>query len=642
MKVPYSWLQSKFNQALSDVATLEKLFTFRVFEVESVEQVEGESVFDLKTLADRNHYALSLVGIAREVSAFTGLPFTHTSHKPREGEDGVSTPKVTIEATDFCSRFVCRVVEGADMVQKDPETEHLLRLVGVRVISPIVDATNRVMLELGQPLHAFDADKLVGNITIRKARAGEKLVLLGGKEITLTAEDHVVADEQGPLDLAGIKGGARAEVDAQTKRIFCMAACFNGVLVRRAGVRHGIRTDASKRYENVVRDELTLEAMHELTGCLGRCLKSPRFGHIQDTQVSVFTSVERPTFRVTCAYISARLGFEVTEKEFQTQMDRLGVKVEVVGVGEYTVTAPAWRLDLVRKEDIVEEVGRLLGYDRVGLTVPTIATPPIYSDEFLLAESVKTSLIRKGFTEVMLYSLVNRGYFETAYPIAADKSCLREELSAGLVSALVKNTRNADLVGLDEVKLFEVGTVFPESGEKTHLALAFGIPKKRKGFDVQKVLEAVLADLTREAKIACTMVSFTPVAEVYGGVIEVRCELRDTTVSIDALEFARLPQGAFKQYSEYPFAVRDVAFFARERQDTSELASLLMKVAGEHCARVRLFDSFEKAGEDGQVKYSYGFRLVFQAVDHTLTEEEIIKPVEAVYQVLTQRGFQIR
>ena len=275
MIVSYNWLQKYFKDALPDTQKVADAFTFGAFEIEGVEKVQGDTAFDLKVLPDRACYALSHRGVAYELSAILGQKSSAGfvgSDVAREPIDCDKKVSVTVEDAKLCPRYCARYIAGVD-VGTSPDWLRLdLENVGQRSINTIVDATNYVMLDMGQPLHAFDADKVQGGIVVRLAKAGETIELLPEKNspntsrvVNLEVNDLVIADDAGPIAIAGVKGGLRASVTNATKNIILESANFNAVSVRKTSTRLALRNDASKRFENNLSVEFAGFAIEELS-----------------------------------------------------------------------------------------------------------------------------------------------------------------------------------------------------------------------------------------------------------------------------------------------------------------------------------------------------------------------------------------
>jgi len=701
MKVSCAWLQTYFDKPIPAPDKLAELFTFHSFEVEGVENADADTILDVKILPDRAHYCLSHRGVAEEISVLVKLPLK----KDTVTDVPVSIdrrPVVTIEDPIFCRRFTGRFVENIENSSEGTSNDQsvnmspvpiafFLTATGQRSISPIVDITNFVMFNIGQPTHAFDADKIVGNIVIRAAKAGERITLLDGKEYTLTTDDHVIADSAGALDIAGVKGGKRAEVTAATKRVLLTSANFNPTAVRRTSTRLNLRNEASKRFENEITPELAMEGMRQLSSLLEKA-SGAGFGH--DGQKVQFSPIvdEYPVKAVQTVielnplYINERLGVEVPEKTIEDIIQRLGIRItkNKVGKGEsWSLMIPFRRLDLTIPEDIVEEVGRIYGYEHIVGTLPSVvekvipavsvigaATPP----SFFIAEKIKNILIGAGWSEVYLYTLAPRGDIEVAYPLASDKAALRTNLATGLSASLEVNVKNAELLGLESVKIFEIGKVFSKvSGkdsviagssykETLTLALAAAQVKKIKGRDGKLIISEILKSISEAFGFELPVKSF--LSSGLNAVAEIELDQKVQKTN-DAYSLPVLPASpvlftppavkiSYKPFSLYPFIVRDIAVFVQEAptiaaadvwaEIAASIAAAQVSVADQASAqgenilvRHSLFDTFKKDG-----KVSYAFRLIFQSMSRTLTDAEANAVMEKIYARMVERGWQVR
>jgi phenylalanyl-tRNA synthetase beta chain len=639
MKVSYAWLQSYFTTALPDAKKLEALFNAHAFEVEGVETVGGDIVLDVKTLADRNHYALCHRGIAREASAIARLPLVKKPIPSIAISTAVLVPKIIIAEADLCRRYIARRIEGVT-VTDESLFKTALETIGARSINNVVDATNVVMFDIGQPLHAFDADKIKGAIEIRKAFEGETITLLDGREVVLKESDLLIADDEGPLVIAGVKGGKRAEVTTSTKNIIIESANFHPTTVRRTSTRLNLRNDSSKRFENEITPNLALEAMERVTAAIIESSPKALAGVIVD----VYPKPVKPwTVSYELKLASEMIGIPVSKETVLDILGRLDFSIVDKGL-VLDITPPLDRLDIQIPEDISDELARLIGYaDLPGKDTPEV--PRVAIDKtFYWAERVKNILVAQGFSETLLYTLVPKGAFEILYPLASDKAALRECISPKLIDSLVVNSRNADLLSLDAIKIFEIGKVFPSGGEKTVLTFGVSQIKKKKGVTAESVVRDVLATLEKE--IGAVFGSDVEVGE-YGAVVEVDFDavvaqcIQSGTVA--DLQFEILPKGLkYKPFSHYPFMTRDIAVFVPKEVENSFVLKVITDNAGDLLVKYRLFDVFTKT-IDGVEKTSYAYRLIFQSFERTLLEAEVATIMETITTVMhAQTGWQVR
>jgi phenylalanyl-tRNA synthetase beta chain len=326
MKISYNWLQTYFKKPLPSPEKLEELFTFHAFEVEGMEKrPNGDTILDVKVLPDRAHYALSHQGVALEASLMTGLDrLVPELSAPTESGRQAEAIKASV-TTPLCRRFMGQKIEDITVSESPTWLKERLESVGQRSINMIVDVTNFVMLDVGQPLHAFDADKTVGDIVVRAAKPGEKVVILNGAEITLDGTMTVIADAQGPLDVAGIKGGKRAEVTADTKNIILVANNFDPISIRRTSAKIGIRNEASKRFENNLSPEWASVGLARATALIFELAPGAAFGPAIDIYNPKPKQIH---LEIAPSEISAILGVAVPEKEMIAILEKMEIEVE--------------------------------------------------------------------------------------------------------------------------------------------------------------------------------------------------------------------------------------------------------------------------------------------------------------------------
>ncbi len=626
MKVSYNWLQTYFKEKLPEPEKLAELLTFHVFEIESLEHIGNDWVLDVKVLPDRARYALSHKGIAYGISAIANIPqndvtslVSGSGSPPYEGgvRGGVEAI-VHVEDSAACPRYVARYVAGVTVGDSPAWLKEKLEVLGQRSINNIVDAANYVMLDIGQPLHTFDADKIKGAISVRKARAGEKITTLDGKDIALDETILVIADEIGPLVIAGIKGGERAGVTVATKNIIIESANFNASLIRKTTMAVGIRTDASKRYENALNPEYAEEGMLHMSALIAELAKPSSIGPVSDTYPHPIKSV---SLSVSSGYLTERLGVVILDNEISAILKRLLLSHEV-SKGTFIITIPSWRGDLSIPQDIVEEVGRIYGYDKIpAQQLPATSFRPKATKHFYYENSIKDILTSLGFSEVITYIFGANGELQLEKSLASDKSFLRSSLADGIKNSLELNARNADILGLDKIKIFEIGNVFTKKGEELHLAVGVKNIKKTKIKESDELQEVVNSLTTSLGKI----------------MPEIKGRIQDSVFEINLDEFlAVLPEPAtdymsekssepvkYQKISAYPFAVRDIAVFTPADTEEKAVRDIIEQEAGILLVRNTLFDVFTKKLPDGTSKISYAFRLVLQSQEKTLTEDEI-------------------
>ena len=437
-----------------------------------------ESAAEVNVTPDRG-YCLSIRGIAREYSHATGVKFQDPvlaiEQVTGSGFELQVSDDAPIHGKAGCSQFVLVGVSGLDAEAKVPDwMVSRLKLAGMRSISIAVDITNYVMLELGQPLHAYDLDKLVGGISVRRARAGEELVTLDQKTRKLDKEDLLICDEQGPIGIAGVMGGARTEVGASTKSVLIEAAIFDPISIARSARRHKLPSEASKRFERGVDGSISRAAASRAA----RLLNELASGSFSGIGAEYSSKIELSKIEMTLDYPAQLVGLEYSVEEVVTSLEEIGCKVEKTG-DLLTVTAPSWRPDITHKTDLVEEVARLVGYDKIPSKLPIAPPGRGLSSRQKLRRRVLSALTGAGFIEVLNYPFVSAeqngwmgstGAVELENPMQSEASFLRTSLVPGLIAAAARNISR----GSTDIALVEEGSVFISDGASPVTILPVG------------------------------------------------------------------------------------------------------------------------------------------------------------------------
>jgi phenylalanyl-tRNA synthetase beta chain len=418
--------------------------------------------------------ALSHLGIAREVAAATGAEVSYPEPGLRQDTPAASTAlRVKVEAPDRCFRYAARVIEGVRIGPSPAWLARRLEACGVRAISNVVDATNFVLLERGQPLHAFDLDKVAGaEIVVRMARAGEKMVTLDGVERTLSPDDLVIADRDRASALAGVMGGGDSEISAGTSRVLLESAWFEPTGVRRTARRHGLHTEASHRFERGVDPEGVIAALDRCAAMIATLSG----GTVRRGAVDAHPHRRSPV-DVTLPWTRPGevLGMPVTRKEARTALLSLGFELSATGPRSGKFRVPSWRLDVTREEDLIEEIVRLRGYDAIPETLPVIVSDtPAPPREAVVTERVRQALEGAGFSEAVNFSFVAPGDLSPLgpgvagiplkNPISADLAVMRGSLVPSLLKGLAYNRRQR----VDEVRIYEIAATYhPRAADAT-------------------------------------------------------------------------------------------------------------------------------------------------------------------------------
>lgn len=633
MKISREWLQTFFADPLPEASALGEALTFHAFEIEGIEN----DVLDVKVTANRGHDCLSHRGIAKEISAILKIPMQNDPlRQPLSLEPKTDRVKVTVEEPTLCNRYVMGYMRGIKVGPSPEWLQKRLASIGQRSINNIVDATNYVMFGLGQPLHAFDAAQIESedgsfSILVRKAKAGETMPALDDKVYTFTDSMLLITDTTdahggGAIGIAGIKGGKTSGVTDATTDIIIESANFDSVSVRKTAQALKLRTDASARFEQNISAEYAGYGMKAVAELIREIAGGEVVGF-----VDVYPIVsEKQTVSVSLTHINAVLGTQLKAEDVESALTRLDLAHEQSG-DAFEVHAPFERLDLTPPaggpEDLIEEVGRIMGYDKVpAVELPQMPAAPAINQRFAARERVRELLAGVGFSEVFTSVFAEQGERVVANKIDGVKPYLRSDLFAGLRDALDRNVRNKELLGEPQIKLFEIGTVWRNGEEVEMLGIAV---------EKQKKLESASGYL----RVLAETLGAASVAEVPEEVIEI--PMQDLIKNLPAFsEYERLSSTIalrYRSFSKYPFIVRDVAMWTPAGTTEASIAEIIRGSAGDLLVRLQSFDRFEKEG-----KLSYAFRLVFQSFDKTLTDGEANERMESVYTALKGAGFEIR
>jgi len=644
MKVTHSWLKEYVGESIPSVEKIEELLTFHAFEVEGVEKVGDEDVIEVKILPDRGSDCLSHRGIARELASITGVPLRHDPLLSTERLPLFDAISVKIADTQACSRFSAALVTGIEVKDSPVWLQNRLKAIGQRPINNIVDATNYVMYSLGQPLHAYDADKFpkvegTWQFGVRFAQLGENVSLIaeGGKTeeriIECIGTELLIVDESAnrPIGLAGVKGGAYAGVDTTTSKIIIEAAHFDAITTRKTARRLGIVIDASKRFENNPSPELIPHTLREVCALIEKIAGGQCEGSID---VNYSTKNEDMT-AVPVAQVNALLGLSLSKSEMIACLERIGATVKDKGE-ILEVLAPFERTDLHIAEDYIEEIGRLYGYSHVTSVIPQTVPLTEYNNRHYYSEKVRNTLIVEGFSEVITSSFAKKDTIQLRNALASDKSYLRSTLRTSMNEVLDKNANLGDLLGFTSTRVFEIGTVFTkeEGVVIEHVSLCFGVRTKVSGYSSKDdaLVDEIVALIETAVGASCIFIKQHGTAECNFTTVFSKLPMpTEYKKVVVAKEIVYVP------FSLYPAVSRDIALWVSEGTLHSEVEIVLNENAGSLRVRTSFVDEFSTEG-----KTSFAFRLVFQSYQKTLTDIEVNAVMEGVYIAMKEKGWEVR
>jgi len=783
MKFSKNWLQEYIKEKLPENVVIESSLNKKAFEVEEVISLEGDTVFDIKVLPNRAHDALGHHGMAYELCASLALTF----NKQKEVFEDLSTfdkhvsgVPVRIEDETRCTRFMALRIDGVTVGESPLWLKERLAAIGQRSINNIVDVTNYVQFSLNKPMHAYDARSIAGTLTARLAKEGETLVTLDDKNLILDVETLVITDDEKVLGLAGVKGGKFSGVQSDTTSIILESANFEPVSIRKTADRYGIKTDASKRFENGIANTLVVEGLHMTANLIASLCPNSKRGDVTDVYPKkdvpyyvgiskkelndiLGTAYDDETIKKTLATLSFPYEVLVPETYIQTTYPTLigagyknpssmredaphlfscsslisylykgvwmpslsidkyvfsqrvqeselrfgdlifansgegiiryesvqflrGTKVEegvdhvgiyvgedsivhatkvkgmavkesleefkqgrtIVGYGRmvddlteerYVIRVPSVRLDVRIKEDLAEEIGRIIGYDKLAPVLPSLTKTGLLSKHAHYEAKLRTLLLSHQFSEVITYTFGDEGEVALVKGLADDKEKLRSSLGKGMLQAFKLNLYNAPLLGLSTIKLFEIGSVFAYGKESRRLALILDDGAKKSSFTEEADL--ILSEIKRTFGVDHLEYD-TFSAKPYGIELDIDAliaTLEEPSTYEPSLQSAAVP--VYKTVSPYPFITRDIAMWVPDTVTWESVLTLCDEVRNPLVVRTALFDTFSKEFE-GVRKTSYAFRLVFQSHEKTLTDEEVNTHMEAYYQVFKNKGYEIR
>jgi phenylalanyl-tRNA synthetase beta chain len=658
MKVLLSWLR-EFVDAPGSAEEIARTMSVRGFAVESVDaHGDADAVIDFEVTANRPD-GMSVIGIAREVATAYGLPAPSLPRRASLNPIERSEIDVVIENADLCPRYAGAVADVSAGSSPD-WMQTRLHAAGVRPISNIVDITNYVMLELGQPMHAFDFTRIGdAQIRVRSARGGEKLRTLDNQVRSLTPDMLMIADARQPIAIGGVMGGADSEVAAATKAIVLEAAYFNPLSVRRTSKRLGLKTEASMRFERGADPQLPVNAMEracallEITGA----------GKARGTVVDRYPlQIEPRAVRLRRRKIEGLLGAAIPDNDVRAILESLGFELRGTPEG-WTVIVPTRRVDVLREVDLIEEVARHYGFDRLPVTFPELTVPaPAIDPRVRSARHLRTMLTGAGFSEAVTFGFISAraaapfaaadDVVAVANPLSESFGVLRPSALPGLLDGLAHNRNRQQR----DVRLFEIGNRFTKSrGESRVVACAWtgaataehwsGSSRDVDFFDIkglaQRVFQALRIDEAKAQPVeASWLAAGRSAALVHNGtplaiIGQLEPAIADAhglppadpvyvaEIDLDAAEaLGRSTEVRVEPLPRFPSVTRDVSVLVDDTIAAGMIRETVRGAAPAILAHAREFDRYQGKGVP-EGKVSLSLRLVFQSAERTLTDAEV-------------------
>jgi phenylalanyl-tRNA synthetase beta chain len=670
MRISFEWIKDFVDVAASPEDTAHRL-TMAGLEIEGMESIEGDTVMEVNVTPNRPD-CLNILGIAREVAAAYGLPLK----KPRaclEGSPQKGDVRVEIDAPDLCGRYTGRVIKGVVVGESPDWVKKRLEKCGIRPINSVVDVTNYILLELGHPLHAFDADRLGGKM-IRVAKAGENrsITTLDGVERRLPEDTLLIWDGKGPVAVAGIMGGEGSAVDSATRNIFLESAYFDPSSIRRSSKILGLKSESSYRFERGT-DREFLETALNRAAILIQEIAGGTIHEIVDVYPEKYVPV---SIEVPYRKVNSLLGTDIEKEEILRILEM--IEIATLDKGDsFSAAPPAFRGDIKEPVDIIEEIARCYGYDKVPVRVPkTPLADGILNKKERKLEKIKEAVRKSGFNEVINYSFMNlddlnmlsipegdkrRSHISLMNPLRQEDSLMRTTLIPSLINNFLYNLAR----GTGEISLYELSRVFLDEGgplpneelilggiyfrENTSAVWHEQIPPF---FVVKGVLQAVFGEMKageysmvpseevflhkgKSADIFFKGQKAGFIGEVSPHIIErlnlkiKKPEIVVFELSIDLLLSMGQEKTVYAQIPKYPSIERDIALVVADRLTAGEILDWLRGYESPVIESVELFDYYKGKNIPADKK-SLGFRIVYRSKDRTLTDTE----VEAVHGAL--------
>ena len=643
-------------------------------------------IVDLDLTPNRSD-CLSMIGLARETGLLNSLDvdLPVVPETPAEIED---TFPVELAAPDACCRFVGRVIKDVDVSAKSPLwMQEKLRRAGLRSIDPVVDITNYVMLELGQPLHAYDHSKLQGRIVVRQSTAGEKCVLLDGSEVELKDDTLLITDDSGPIGLAGVMGGLGTAVNESTKDIFFEGAFFAPTAIAGRARSYGMSTDAAHRFERGVDWQGQKRAVERATGLLLQIAggkPGPTIVTVSEDDLPTVKEVELRASR-----IARLLGVDIENAMVDEILERLGFSHTVIPQGSevtehvWKVSAPSHRFDIAIEADLIEEISRVYGYNTLPVRTPRASLIMLpQSESELSLNRLRDQLVARGWFEAITYSFVDAGLqsqldpgqepIELANPLSSDMSVMRTTIWTGLLNSLIYNVNRNQ----EQVRLFETGLCFSQTPNQSEIhfsdirqvrklaGVACGRREKENWsnstevidfYDIKGDLESLIAMTGAAGEFRfhsaqhpalhagqCAAIEKNGENIGYVGLLDpriqqaldVRHPIYLFEIEIEALTTKSLAQHS--PMSRFPETRRDIAIIVDKSVTAADVGKCIESAADETLENLKLFDVYQGKGIDPNRK-SLALGLTFRHASRTLTDDEINNSMASILSSLEEQ-----
>ncbi len=654
----YNWLQLFFDKKLPKPEKLAEVLTMHSFEVESLSRKGKDLVLDIDITPNRASDCFSHLGIAREIAAILKYKFkTPAFVKTTAGKKNFI--KIEVKDKNACPRYTARVIADVKVGDSPKWIKERLEICGLQPINNVVDIANYVMLELGQPLHAFDFDKLEGKkIIVRFAKKEEKITTLDNQKFDLNNNILVIADSKKPLAIAGIKGGKKAEIDKNTKTIVLESAIFDLRIIRRASRLLNLKTDASWRFEHGLDPNLTEQAINRAAALIQEMTGGKPVQGLNDFYPK---KVFPKKIKLDLDYVEKLLGTKIPQKEIIRILKSLNFQCRENSSRWVMLEVPTFRLDISIPEDLIEEIGRIYGYEKIKPIMPLSSLiPPKKNENIFWQDFIKNILKELCFTEVYNYSFISEKdteiflnstrtvLVEIENPMSVEQKYLRPTLLINLLKNIKNNIKN-----YEEMKLFEIGKQYKKDSrmgvdEKAILSVVIIKKDKRELFyELKGIIDLLLNKLgisdiwydeykvsfedvklwhpkkCAEIKIRGEKIGF--LGEISPNILDALNIKKDVCafeIDFERLEKLCSEESEYQPISLFPAAVRDLAVLVPKKVKVADVLNQINISGGALVRDVDLFDMYE-GKELPEDKKNLAFHIVYQAKDKTLSSKEI-------------------
>ncbi|HAW50421.1 TPA: phenylalanine--tRNA ligase subunit beta [bacterium] len=653
MKISYNWLKSFVH--LPNVEELCDILTMLGFEVAQIEKEDSDTTIDLEIPVSR-HDALSIIGIARDISAKTNEKL----NIPDIPEPPITLdiiPEIKIDEPLLCPRYTGRIISNVSIFESPDWIKEKLIKSGIRPINNIVDITNYVLLEFGHPMHSFDYDKLEGGIVIRRAKNGEKIIGLDEREYVLDEKTLVIADSKKPVCIGGVIGGIETEVTDKTKNIFLEVAYFDPITVRETSKMLNITTESSYRFERMTDYNGVILVQNRTTNLILELIPDAKASSINDVYPNPYP-LKKILLRPD--RVNKVLGIDLSKEKQKEILERLCFKIEVCN-GNFIVEVPSFRGEITREIDLIEEIARVYGYEKIKEAMPISPVVPDINGHFNMVKKVKEIMTGCGMDEVITYSFTNKDALEKIgqnnfvsllSPLSSETSLMTTSLIPSLLDVFQGNKNRQK----EDLSIFSIGNVFKKGpSEHTSLAGLMSGKKKKTWLDEERKIKifdllGVIKRLFSEMGIDCSFEKKDVPWLKHGlkiladdkeigisGILDETCIFE---IDLDMLISLRKTK-VFSPLAKYPKIDLDLSLVAKEETKSSDIEEIIREKGRGLVLNIELYDIYKRKNIKQGYK-SLTYTITYQSDERTLTMDEVEEIRDDTLKELKKIGVSLR